>query len=82
MNGKYQRKQEEDPQALRELGKKLGFTEDTIAVLRLALTHSKMCIRDRLIHHRYLSAKNVPKKLAIRHAVKRLKIINNEDYCW
>ena len=40
MNGKYQRKQEEDPQALRELGKKLGFTEDTIAVLRLALTHS------------------------------------------
>ena len=40
MNSKYKRSQDDDPQALKDLAEKLGFTGDNIAVLRLALTHS------------------------------------------
>ena len=40
MSGKYKRKQEDDPQALSLLGAQLGFSEENIDVLRLALTHS------------------------------------------
>ena len=43
MNGKYQRKQEEDPQALRELGKKLGFTE--------AVSYTHLDVYKRQEHH-------------------------------
>ena len=40
MSSKIKRKHEEDPQELLRLGNSLGFSEDNISVLQLALTHS------------------------------------------